>query len=118
QCLPEPQDLDDAAAILNSGKKVAVLAGAGCKHAVDEVLALADKLGAGVAKALLAKVMIPDNVDYVTGTMGLLGTRPSQEMMDECDTLLMVGTRFPYAEFLPPNNKVRAVQIDLDSEAL
>lgn len=116
--LPKPQDLDDAAEILNAGKKVAILAGAGCKYAVDEVLALADKLGAGVAKALLAKTMIPDDVDYVTGTMGLLGTRPSQDMMDDCDTLLMVGTRFPYAEFLPPDGKVRAVQIDIDAEAL
>lgn len=116
--LPKPQDLDDAAEILNAGKKVAILAGAGCKYAVDEVLALADKLGAGVAKALLAKTMIPDDVDYVTGTMGLLGTRPSQDMMNDCDTLLMVGTRFPYAEFLPPDGKVRAVQIDIDAEAL
>lgn len=116
--LPAPQDLDDAAAILDEGKKVAILAGAGCKHAVDELLALADKLGAGVAKALLAKMMVPDDVEFVTGTMGLLGTRPSQDMMDDCDTLLMVGTRFPYAEFLPSASKVRAVQIDIDAEAL
>lgn len=118
QWLPAAEDLDEAAAVLDQGKKVAILAGAGCKHAVDEVLALADKLGAGVAKALLAKMMIPDDVDYVTGTMGLLGTRPSQEMMDNCDTLLMVGTRFPYAEFLPSDGNVRAVQIDIDAEAL
>src|SRR5699024_4619057 len=118
QWLPTDDDLDAAARLLDEGKKVAVLAGAGCKHAVDEVLALADKLGAGVAKAILAKTMIPDDVEYVTGTMGLLGTRPSQDMMDDCDTLLMVGTRFPYAEFLPAEGQARAVQIDVDDEAL
>ncbi|MGO1462207.1 MAG: thiamine pyrophosphate-requiring protein [Marinobacter sp.] len=116
--LPKSEDLDEAAELLNAGEKVAILAGAGCKNAVDDVLALAEKLGAGVAKALLAKVMIPDDVEFVTGTMGLLGTRPSQDMMNECDTLLMVGTRFPYAEFLPVDKKVRAIQIDLDAEAL
>ena len=115
---PHEDDLDAAAKILNEGKKVAVLAGAGCKNAVDEVLALTDKLGAGVAKAILAKTMIPDEEEFVTGTMGLLGTRPSQEMMDNCDTLLMVGTRFPYAEFLPASGQARAVQIDLDAESL
>jgi pyruvate dehydrogenase (quinone) len=116
--LPHDDDLDAAARILDDGKKVAVLAGAGCKHAVDEVLALTDKLGAGLAKAILAKTMIPDDIEFVTGTMGLLGTRPSQEMMDDCDTLLMIGTRFPYAEFLPASGQARAVQIDLDAEAL
>ncbi len=116
--LPTDADLDAAAEVLNAGKKVAVLAGAGCKDAVDEVLTLADKLGAGVAKAILAKTMIPDDVDYVTGTIGLLGTRPSQDMMNDCDTLLMVGTRFPYAEFLPEQGQARAVQIDIDAEAL
>jgi len=116
--LPTGDDLDAAAKVLDEGTKVAVLAGAGCKHAVDEVLALADKLGAGVAKAILAKTMIPDDVEYVTGTMGLLGTRPSQDMMNDCDTLLMVGTRFPYAEFLPEEGQARAVQIDIDAEAL
>ena len=116
--LPAGGDLDAAAKILDEGSKVAVLAGAGCKYAVDEVLALADKLRAGVAKAILAKTMIPDDVDYVTGTMGLLGTRPSQDMMNDCDTLLMIGTRFPYAEFLPADGQARAVQIDIDAEAL
>lgn len=116
--LPHEDDLDAAAAVLNEGAKVAVLAGAGCKHAVDEVLELADKLGAGVAKAILAKTMIPDDVEYVTGTMGLLGTRPSQDMMNDCDTLLMIGTRFPYAEFLPADDQARGVQIDIDAEAL
>ncbi|MDN5940079.1 MAG: hypothetical protein L0H83_15655, partial [Salinisphaera sp.] len=118
QWLPAAADLDAAAKLLDAGNKVAILAGAGCKHAVDEVLALADKLGAGVAKAILAKAMIPDDVDYVTGTIGLLGTRPSQDMMNDCDTLLLIGTRFPYAEFLPADDQARAVQIDIDAEAL
>ena len=95
---------------------VAILAGAGVKDAVDEVLALADTLGAGIAKAILAKTMIPDDVDYVTGTVGLLGTEPSDDMMAGCDTFLMVGTRFPYAEFLPADGQARAVQIDIDPE--
>jgi len=116
--LPEDHDLDAAADVLNAGKKVAVLAGAGCKHAVDEVLELADTLGAGVAKAILAKTMIPDDIEYVTGTIGLLGTRPSQDMMNDCDTLLMVGTRFPYTEFLPDSDQACGVQIDIDAEAL
>lgn len=118
QWLPAASTLDEAAAILNAGTKVAILAGAGCKHAVEPLLALADKLGAGVAKALLAKTMIPDDIDFVTGAIGMLGTEPSQELMANCDTLLMVGTRFPYAEFLPKENQARAVQIDIDAAAL
>ncbi|MDN5924211.1 MAG: thiamine pyrophosphate-requiring protein [Xanthomonadales bacterium] len=118
QWLPRAADLDAAVELLDAGNKVAILAGAGCKHAVDEVLELADKLGAGVAKAALAKTMIPDDVEYVTGTIGLLGTEPTQDMMNDCDTLLLVGTRFPYAEFLPQSGKARAVQIDIDAEAL
>ena len=118
ECLPAAADLDRAAAILDAGEKVAILAGAGCRDAVDELLSLADKLGAGVAKALLAKTVVPDDEPFVTGTMGLLGTRPSQDMMDHCDTLLMVGTRFPYAEFLPEEGQARAIQIDIDAEGL
>lgn len=116
--VPEPADLDAAVRVLDAGKKVAILAGAGCQHAVEEVLELADALGAGVAKAILAKTMIPDDVEYVTGTVGLLGTQPSAYMMSHCDTLLMIGTRFPYAEFLPEEGQARAVQIDIDAEAL
>ena len=116
--LPDTVDLDAAANLLDAGDKIAILAGAGCKHAADEVLALADKLGAGIGKAILAKTMIPDDVEYVTGTVGLLGTEPSQDMMAGCDTLLLIGTRFPYAEFLPEEGQARAVQIDIDAEAL
>lgn len=118
QLVPPGNDLDAAAEVLNAGHKVAILAGAGCKHAVDEVLELASVLGAGIAKAVLAKTMFPDDVDYVTGTIGLLGTRPSQDMMNDCDTLLLIGTRFPYAEFLPLGDQARGVQIDIDAKAL
>lgn len=116
--LPEDADLDAAAELLNAGKKVAILAGAGIKDALDELVEVADLLGAGIAKAVLAKTMIPDTIPGVTGTIGLLGTEPSQDMMDNCDTLLMVGTRFPYAEFLPKQGQARGVQIDIDAEAL
>lgn len=112
--VPAEQDLDAAAEILNAGEKVAILAGAGVKNAVEPLLQLSDTLGAGIAKAILAKTMIPDDEPGVTGTIGLLGTRPSFEMMSNCDTLLMVGTSFPYAEFLPPSDQARAVQIDID----
>ncbi|WP_163648709.1 thiamine pyrophosphate-requiring protein [Modicisalibacter sp. 'Wilcox'] len=118
QRLPEPADLDAAAALLDQGEKVAILAGAGVKHAVDDLLALADRLGAGIAKAILAKAMIPDDAPGVTGTIGLLGTEASEKMMEECDTLLLVGTRFPYAEFLPKSGQARAVQIDVAPAAL
>ncbi|MCE8031681.1 thiamine pyrophosphate-requiring protein [Billgrantia tianxiuensis] len=118
QQLPEPADLDAAAAILNQGEKVAILAGAGVKHAVDELIRVADLTGAGIAKAILAKTMVPDDLPGVTGAIGLLGTEASDRMMKECDTLLMVGTRFPYVEFLPEPGQARAVQIDVVPEAL
>lgn len=118
RCLPEAADLEDAAALLDQGERVAILAGAGVKHAVDELLALAERLGAGIAKAILAKTMVPDDAPGVTGTIGLLGTEASEKMMAECDTLLLVGTRFPYAEFLPGSDQARAIQIDVAAEAL
>lgn len=116
--LPETVDLDTAAAILNQGQRVAILAGAGVKHAIDELHQVAELLGAGIAKALLAKAMIADDAPGVTGTIGLLGTEASDKMMKECDTLLMVGTRFPYSEFLPKSDQARAIQIDIAPEAL
>ncbi|MGY6563315.1 MAG: thiamine pyrophosphate-requiring protein [Halomonadaceae bacterium] len=118
QQLPESVDLDAAAEILKSGKKVAILAGAGVKHAVDELIRVADLTGAGIAKAILAKTMVPDDLPGVTGSIGLLGTEASDRMMRECDTLLMVGTRFPYVEFLPEPGQARAIQIDVVPEAL
>ena len=106
-------DLQAAADILNAGEKVAILAGAGALGARDELIAVAQALSAGVAKALLGKAALPDDLPWVTGSIGLLGTRASYQLMKECDTLLIVGSTFPYAEFLPKEGQARAVQIDL-----
>ena len=116
--VPREEDLRRAAEVLNAGSKVAMLVGAGALHATDEVIETADRLGAGVAKALLGKAALPDDLPYVTGAIGLLGTRPSWNLMMECDTLLMVGTSFPYSEFLPAEGKARGVQIDIDGRML
>jgi pyruvate dehydrogenase (quinone) len=116
--LPNAADLQRAADVLNAGERVAMLVGAGALNATDEVLQAADRLQAGVAKALLGKAAVPDDVSFVTGTVGWLGTRASNRMMQECDTLLVVGSQFPYTEFLPQPDKARAVQIDLDGRAL
>jgi pyruvate dehydrogenase (quinone) len=112
--VPQESEIDRAVAVLDAGSKVAILVGAGALDAGAEVAALAERLGAGVAKALLGKAVLPDDLAYVTGAIGLLGTRPSWDMMNDCDTLLMVGTTFPYAEFLPAEGQARAVQIDID----
>lgn len=112
--IPADADLRRAADALNAGKKVAILVGAGARGAVDEVIAVADRLGAGAAKALLGKQVLPDDLPWVTGSIGLLGTKPSYDMMQQCDTLLMVGSGFPYAEFLPKEGQARGLQIDLD----
>jgi pyruvate dehydrogenase (quinone) len=111
---PDESAVARAAEILNAGEKVAVLVGQGARGAAEQVRQVADVLGAGVAKALLGKDVLSDELPYVTGSIGLLGTRPSYEMMRDCDTLLMVGTNFPYSQFLPEFGKARAVQIDLD----
>jgi pyruvate dehydrogenase (quinone) len=116
--LPHTAELERAANVLNAGEKVAMLVGAGALAATAEVLQAAELLGAGVAKALLGKAVVPDDVAFCTGSIGLLGTRPSWDMMKGCDTLLLVGTGFPYAEFLPEEGKARAVQIDLDPRML
>ena len=112
--LPGMQDLKKAAEILNKGKKIAMLVGAGALHATDEVIAVANRLNAGVAKALLGKAVAPDELPFVTGSLGLLGTKPSWDLMKGCDTLLMVGSAFPYSEFLPKPGNARGVQIDID----
>ncbi|MFF7590416.1 thiamine pyrophosphate-requiring protein [Kitasatospora purpeofusca] len=112
--VPADDDLARAAEILNAGEKVAMLVGQGARGARAEVEQVADLLGAGVAKALLGKDALPDTLPFVTGSIGLLGTRPSYEMMRDCDTLLVVGSSFPYSNFLPDFGKARAVQIDLD----
>ena len=116
--IPTDADLDRAAEVLNAGQRVAMLVGAGALHASDEVAAVAETLGAGVAKALLGKAVLPDDLPYVTGSIGLLGTKPSWAMMQECDTLLMVGSSFPYSEFLPEEGKARGVQIDHDGKMI
>jgi len=116
--VPYEEDLRRAADVLNAGKKVAILVGAGALHATDEVIAIAEKLGAGVAKALLGKAAVPDELPWVTGSIGLLGTEPSDNLMAGCDTLLMIGSGFPYAEFLPGEGQARAVQIDLKPDML
>ncbi len=116
--VPFDDDLDRAAELLNAGERVAILAGQGALHATDELIEVAEVLGAGVAKALLGKAALPDDLPFVTGSIGLLGTKPSWELMTGCDTLLMVGTSFPYSEFLPEEGKARAVQIDIDGRML
>ncbi|MGH7684873.1 MAG: thiamine pyrophosphate-dependent enzyme, partial [Vulcanimicrobiaceae bacterium] len=116
--IPQGRDLQKAAEILNAGERVAMLVGAGAMNAEEEIVAVADKLQAGIAKALLGKAVVPDDHPFVTGTIGLLGTEASSEMMSNCDTLLMIGTSFPYAEFLPKEGKARGVQIDIDPRML
>ena len=112
--VPQDDDLARAAEILNAGKKVAMLVGAGAQGATDEVIAVADRLQAGCAKALLGKDVLPDDLSWVTGSIGLLGTKPSWELMQGCDTFLMLGSGFPYSEFLPPEGQARGVQVDIE----
>ena len=112
--LPPHAALRKAAEILNGGARVAILAGRGCLPARKEILALAEKLAAPIVKPLLGKAVVPDDSPYTTGGIGLLGTAPSQEVLEECDALLIAGSSFPYLEFYPKPDQARAVQIDLD----
>jgi len=116
--IPHEDEIRQAADLLNEGKKVAILVGAGALSATDEVIAVADRLGAGAAKALLGKAVLPDDLPWVTGSIGLLGTSPSWKLMSGCDTLLMVGSGFPYSEFLPEEGEAKAVQIDINPDML
>ncbi len=116
--VPKESDLQRAADVLNAGERVAILVGAGGAEAASEVVEVAEKLGAGIAKALLGKAVMPDHLPFVTGAIGLLGTRPSSDMMNDCDTLLIVGSGFPWSEFLPEDGQARAVQIDVDAAML
>src|SRR3712207_6301943 len=116
--VPDQTALGRAAEVLNAGRKVAILVGAGALGATDEIAAVAERLGAGVAKALLGKAALPDDLPFCTGSIGLLGTKASWDLMRDCDTLLMVGTGFPYTEFLPKEGQARGVQIDLDAGML
>jgi pyruvate dehydrogenase (quinone) len=116
--LPDETVLRAAADVLNSGNKLAMLVGAGALDATDEVIAVAERLKAGVAKALLGKAVLPDDLPFVTGSIGLLGTKPSWDLMKRCDTLFMVGSSFPYSEFLPEPGAARGVQVDIDGSRL
>jgi pyruvate dehydrogenase (quinone) len=116
--VPSKGELEQAAEILNAGEKVAMLVGQGALKATEQVMELAEKLGAGVAKALLGRTVIDDNLPYCTGSIGLLGTKPSWTLMNECDTFLMIGSSFPYSEFLPEPGSARGVQIDIDGRML
>jgi pyruvate dehydrogenase (quinone) len=116
--LPDEAAVGRAAEILNAGERVAILIGQGARGAATEVQRVAEVLGAGVAKALLGKDVLSDELPYVTGSIGLLGTRPSYELMRDCDTLLIVGSNFPYSQFLPEFGKARGVQIDLDGSLI
>ncbi|HEY7353401.1 MAG TPA: thiamine pyrophosphate-dependent enzyme [Terriglobales bacterium] len=116
--VPTEAELRAAAEILNSGKKVAILAGQGALHATDELEQVAELLGAPIIKALLGKAAVPDDSPYTTGGIGLLGTRPSQEAMEQCDTICIVGSAFPYIEFMPKPDQARGVQIDRDPQQI
>src|SRR5437899_10703398 len=112
--LPDRMDIEKAAEILNRGEKVAILAGRGALGATDELEQVAELLGAPIVKPLLGKAAVPDDSPYTTGGIGLLGTEPSETAMEQADTLLMVGTSFPYMEFYPGHDSCRGVQIDRD----
>ncbi|QGJ68694.1 Pyruvate dehydrogenase [Planctomycetales bacterium 10988] len=116
--VPPEKELHRAAEILNTGEKVAILVGQGARRAADEVIQVAEALGAGVAKALLGKDVLPDDLPFVTGSIGLLGTQASYDLMMNCDTLLIVGSSFPYSQFLPEFDQARAIQIDIDGKMI
>jgi pyruvate dehydrogenase (quinone)/pyruvate oxidase len=111
---PAPHELERAAQVLNDGKRVAILAGRGALHAGKQFEEVAERLGAPIVKPLLGKAVVPDDSPYTTGGIGLLGTKPSEEVMHDCDTLLMAGTSFPYISFLPKPGQAKCVQIDID----
>jgi pyruvate dehydrogenase (quinone) len=116
--VPREHDLQRAADVLNAGEKVAMLIGQGALGASQEVIEVAELLGAGVAKALNGRAALPDDLPFVTGPIGLLGSKPTDQMMENCDTLLMVGSSFPYSEWLPKEGQARGVQIDIDGRML
>jgi pyruvate dehydrogenase (quinone) len=116
--IPTDEALQQAAHILNVGNRVGILIGAGAMDAAQEVVQIAELLNAGVAKALLGKSVLPDELPFITGPIGFFGTTATEKMMNECDTLLLIGTSFPYAEFLPKEGQARAVQIDIDGRML
>jgi pyruvate dehydrogenase (quinone) len=116
--VPDDPALEEAAAVLNAGERVAILVGQGAKGALAEITLVAELLGAGAARALNGRAVLPDDLPWVTGSIGLLGTKPSYDLMAGCDTLLMVGSSFPYSEWLPEPGQARGVQIDLDARLI
>ncbi len=116
--VPLEDDVLRAAEVLNSGERVAISVGAGALGATDEVIEVADALGAGVAKALLGMEVVPDDLPFVTGGIGPIGREPSWDLMMGCDTLLMVGSSMPYTEYMPQPDQARGVQIDIDGRML
>ncbi len=115
---PQKSDLERAAKILNNGKRIAIMAGQGALHATDELIQLAELLGAPIVKPLLGKGCVPDNSPYTTGGVGLLGTEPSQDVLENCDTLLMIGTSYPYMEYMPKPGDCQCVQIDSNAQRI
>jgi pyruvate dehydrogenase (quinone) len=116
--MPSQVDLEHAADVLNRGARIAILAGQGALHATDELEQVAELLGAPIIKALLGKAAVPDDSPYTTGGIGLLGTEPSQEALEDCETLFIIGSSFPYIEFLPEPGAVKCVQIDIDPQRI
>ena len=116
--IPQRETLEAAAELLNNGKKVAILAGCGALGATEELERLAETLAGPIIKPLLGKATVPDDSPYTTGGVGLLGTRPSEVALESCDTLLLVGTSFPYLKWYPKSDQAKAVQIDCDPERI
>ncbi len=116
--MPHQDKIQQAADLINKGSKVAILAGRGCLHARDEVLQLAEAVGGPIVKPLLGKAVVPDDSPYTTGGIGLLGTAPSQDALQQCDVLIMLGTSYPYMEFLPKPGQATCVQVDIDPERI
>ncbi len=116
--MPHQDKIQQAADLINKGSKVAILAGRGCLHARDEVTRLAEAVGGPIVKPLLGKAVVPDDSPYTTGGIGLLGTAPSQDALQECDVLIMLGTSYPYMEFLPKPGQATSVQVDIDPERI
>jgi pyruvate dehydrogenase (quinone) len=116
--VPDDEALAQAAAVLNEGRRVALLVGQGAKGALPEIIEVAELLGAGAARALNGRAVLPDDLPWVTGSIGLLGTKPSYDLMEGCDTLLMIGSSFPYSEWLPEPGRARGVQIDVDARLI
>ena len=115
---PTQGDIEKAIELVNNGKRIAILAGQGALHATDELLELAELLGAPIVKPLLGKAAVPDDSPYTTGGVGLLGTKPSQDVLENCDTLIMVGTSYPYIEYLPEPGECKCIQIDSNAQRI